>query len=214
MPQWKQIQWPWPLASYMYTLTFWEDALGSKQPGKCSLWSWGFQKISISHLATCYGEMWDGAGFLSFFGLLCGILIPQPEIKPTLPAVEAQSLNHLTTRETPGTGSFDHTVVGNVTPETYKGWRDFWSSLPSPAPQSLSLVCLELKGIWRYLKVSEIPWKYWHHWLDGRESEWTPGVGDGQGGLACCDSWGRRVGHNWVTELNWTDRHAAVKSKG
>lgn len=37
MPQWKQIQWPWPLASYMYTLTFWEDALGSKQPGKCSL---------------------------------------------------------------------------------------------------------------------------------------------------------------------------------
>ena len=30
----------------------------------------------------------------------------------------------------------------------------------------------------------------WHHWLDGRESEWTPGVGDGHGGLACCDSWG------------------------
>ena len=30
----------------------------------------------------------------------------------------------------------------------------------------------------------------WHHWLDGRESKWTLGVGDGQGGLACCDSWG------------------------
>ena len=29
----------------------------------------------------------------------------------------------------------------------------------------------------------------WHHGLDGRES---PGVGDGQGGLACCDSWGRK----------------------
>ena len=26
----------------------------------------------------------------------------------------------------------------------------------------------------------------WHHWLDGRESEWTLRVGDGQGGLACC----------------------------
>ena len=26
----------------------------------------------------------------------------------------------------------------------------------------------------------------WHHGLDGREFEWTPGVGDGQGGLACC----------------------------
>ena len=32
----------------------------------------------------------------------------------------------------------------------------------------------------------------WHHGLDGRESEGNPGVGDGQGGLACCDSWGRR----------------------
>ena len=32
----------------------------------------------------------------------------------------------------------------------------------------------------------------WHHRLDGRESEWTPGVGDGRGGLACCDLWGRK----------------------
>ena len=32
----------------------------------------------------------------------------------------------------------------------------------------------------------------WHHCLDGRGSERTPGVGDGQGGLACCDSWGRK----------------------
>jgi len=47
----------------------------------------------------------------------------------------------------------------------------------------------------------------WHYWLDGRESEWTPGVGDGQGGLACCDSWGRRVGHDWATELNWSDKY-------
>ena len=45
----------------------------------------------------------------------------------------------------------------------------------------------------------------WHHWLDGRESRLTPGVGDGQGGLACCDSWGRRVGHDWATELNWNE---------
>ena len=47
----------------------------------------------------------------------------------------------------------------------------------------------------------------WHHWLDGHESEWTPGDGDGQGGLACCDSWGRKESDmtewlNW-TELNW-----------
>ena len=29
----------------------------------------------------------------------------------------------------------------------------------------------------------------WHHRLDGCESGWTPGVGDGHGGLACIDSW-------------------------
>ena len=32
----------------------------------------------------------------------------------------------------------------------------------------------------------------WHHGLDGCGSECTPGVGDKQGGLACCDSWGRK----------------------
>ena len=35
----------------------------------------------------------------------------------------------------------------------------------------------------------------WHHWLDRHEFEQAPGVGDGQGGLACCHPWGRRVGH-------------------
>ena len=30
----------------------------------------------------------------------------------------------------------------------------------------------------------------WHHWLDAHEFGWTPGVADGQGGLACWDSWG------------------------
>ena len=44
----------------------------------------------------------------------------------------------------------------------------------------------------------------WHHWLDEREFEWIPGVGDGQGGLACCSSWGRKESD--TTEwLNWTE---------
>ena len=41
----------------------------------------------------------------------------------------------------------------------------------------------------------------WHHGLDGREFEWIPGVGDGQGGLVCCDSWGRKESD--MTE--WTE---------
>ena len=45
----------------------------------------------------------------------------------------------------------------------------------------------------------------WHHRLNGLESEWTPGVGDGQGGLVCCNSWGHKESrHYWGTELNWT----------
>ena len=44
----------------------------------------------------------------------------------------------------------------------------------------------------------------WHHRLYGHESGWTPGVGDGQGGLACCDSWGRKESDT-TERLNWTE---------
>ena len=44
----------------------------------------------------------------------------------------------------------------------------------------------------------------WDHWLNGHEFEWTLGVGDGQGGLACCNSWGHKESD--TTEwLNWTE---------
>ena len=44
----------------------------------------------------------------------------------------------------------------------------------------------------------------WHHWFDGHEFEQAPGVGDGQGGLACWSPWGsQRVGYNWLRD--WTD---------
>ena len=46
----------------------------------------------------------------------------------------------------------------------------------------------------------------WHHWLDRHESEWTLGVGDGQGGLACCNSWGCKESDT-TEQLNWTERH-------
>ena len=44
----------------------------------------------------------------------------------------------------------------------------------------------------------------WHHGLDGCESEWTLGVGDGQGGLVCCDSWGHKE-LDTTEWLNWTE---------
>ena len=43
----------------------------------------------------------------------------------------------------------------------------------------------------------------WHHWLDGHEFEQAPGVGEGQGSLACCSPWGPKESD--TTEwLNWT----------
>ena len=44
----------------------------------------------------------------------------------------------------------------------------------------------------------------WHHLVNGHEFGWTPAVGDGQGGLAYCSSWGRKESD--TTEwLNWTE---------
>ena len=44
----------------------------------------------------------------------------------------------------------------------------------------------------------------WHHRLDGHGFGWTPGVGDGQGGLACCGSWGCKESHT-TEQQNWTE---------
>ena len=49
----------------------------------------------------------------------------------------------------------------------------------------------------------------WHHWLDGHESERTPGVGDGQGSLACCSSWGRKES-DMTDRLIWSDLNALL----
>ena len=52
----------------------------------------------------------------------------------------------------------------------------------------------------------------WHHRLDGCESEWTPGVGDKQGGLACCGSW-RHKESDMTEWRNWTElEHSLVLS--
>ena len=48
----------------------------------------------------------------------------------------------------------------------------------------------------------------WHHWLDGRESQWTPGVGDGPANHRPGVLWfmgSQRVRHDWATDLNWTE---------
>ena len=46
---------------------------------------------------------------------------------------------------------------------------------------------------------------WWHYRLSGQEFEWTPGVGDGQGGLARCNSWGRKELDTTERLSDWTE---------
>ena len=52
----------------------------------------------------------------------------------------------------------------------------------------------------------------WHHRLDGCEFRWTPGVGDGQGGLVCCNSWGLKES-DMTERLNWTELILSILRK-
>ena len=52
----------------------------------------------------------------------------------------------------------------------------------------------------------------WHHKLDRHEFEWTSGVGDVQGGLACCDSWGCKE-LDTTEQLNWTESQALSRGE-
>ena len=63
---------------------------------------------------------------------------------------------------------------------------------------------------WRQEKgTSEDEMVGWYHRLDGHEFEQAPGVGDGQGSLACCSPWGHK--ESIITErLNWTDTEIYV----
>ena len=73
--------------------------------------------------------------------------------------------------------------------------------------------------IWKTLMLGKIESKRrrgwqdemvgWHHPLNGHEFEQAPGVGDGQGGLACCSPWGRKESHT-TEQLNWTESSHSV----
>ena len=57
---------------------------------------------------------------------------------------------------------------------------------------------------WEEKGITEDEMVGWHHRLNGHWFGWTPGVGDGQGGLVCCGPWGRKES-NMTEWLNWTD---------
>ena len=95
-------------------------------------------------------------------------------------------------------------------------WKDqCWSWISS----TLATSCEELthwKRLWCWEGwgaggegTTEDEMAGWHHRLNGPEFEWTSGVGDEQGILACCDSWGHKESD--TTEgLNWTELATSI----
>ena len=57
---------------------------------------------------------------------------------------------------------------------------------------------------WEEKGMTEDEMVRWHHRLNGHEFEQALGVGDGQGGLACCSPWGHKES-DWTEQMNWTD---------
>ena len=56
----------------------------------------------------------------------------------------------------------------------------------------------------------------WHHRLNGHEFEWALGVGDGQGGLVCCNPWGQKetqvqsLGQEDLLEVERQPTHSSI----
>ena len=54
----------------------------------------------------------------------------------------------------------------------------------------------------------------WHHRLNGHEFGWAPGVGDGQGGLEWCSSWGPKESDTTQWQLNWCHNNGSLSALG
>ena len=88
----------------------------------------------------------------------------------------------------------------------WKGWCWSWNS---NTLATWWLTHLKRPWCWERLRAGgegdNREWDgWWYHQLDGYEFEWTLGDGDGQGGLVCCDSWGRKESDT-TERLHWTD---------
>ena len=105
----------------------------------------------------------------------------------------------------------------------YFRWNVFlWLCILLGTFNTLATWCKELSHwkrpwCWERLKAggegtTEDEMVGWHHRLNGHEFEQAPGVGDGQGGLACCSPWGRKESD--TTELlSWTGTFLQLSSQ-
>ena len=102
----------------------------------------------------------------------------------------------------------NQSILREISPEYFrKDWCWRWSS------NTLATWCEEIthwikpwwSKDWRQEEkgTTEDEMVGWHQWLDGHEFEQAPGVGDGQGSLVCCSSWGHKES-DMTGWLNWS----------
>ena len=143
-----------------------------------------------------------GIGFLGHWVLAC-LVFKRTSLMCFWTMVGGDSWESLGLQGDPTSPFWRRSALGVL----WKEWCLSWNS------STLATSCEELthwKRLWWWDRgqeekgTTEDEMAGWHHWLDARESEWTPRVGDGQGGLVCCASWGHKESDT-TERLNWTE---------
>ena len=99
---------------------------------------------------------------------------------------------------------------------TAKSWTQLWnfdSCISKVTVLCFSILVPSAERDWGQEEkgTTEDEMAGWHHLLDGQEFGWTLGLGDGQGGLACCSPWGHKESDT-TEQLNWTEPSACSRN--
>ena len=109
--------------------------------------------------------------------------------------VKVKSLSHVRLLAIPWTAAYRAPLSMGFSRQEY------WSGVPLQPDAKNWLIGKDSDAAKDWRQEEKGTTDGWHHWLDGHECEKTPGVGDGQGSLACCSAWGHKELD--TTELNW-----------
>ena len=102
----------------------------------------------------------------------------------------------------------NQSILKEISPNIHwKDWCWSWNS-NTLAPWWQEWSHLKRPWCWQRLSAGEMDGRGWDGWIVSL-TQWpwvwqAPGVGDGQGSLACCSPRDHRIGHDWATELNQT----------
>ena len=103
---------------------------------------------------------------------------------------------------------WNHSILKEISPEYWDAEAESPILWPPNAKNWFTGKDPDAVKDWRQKKkgTTEDDMVGWHHWLNGHGFGWTPGVGDGQGGLVCCSPWDCKESDT-TEQLNWIHTH-------